>query len=241
MRAWFNIQDFEQHVEDGRAIIEREFKRLNAHDISIEKLARKLGYDKQQEMYAAIGRNTVTTAQIDAAIYNLEFPEKSLPPMQAPRRSRAQDNNDEISVRGVGSLLTQISKCCKPVPYDPIVGYITRGKGVSVHRFDCANILKLREEDRERLIEVEWGSERKNVYPVDLQILAYDRQGLLHDVSRVMKDLDLNVIAVNTSSDNRDQTARMQLTVEFPDVQMLTRVMDRLRQLHNVLEVERRN
>ena len=127
------------------------------------------------------------------------------------------------------------------MPYDPIVGYITRGKGVSVHRSDCANILKLKESDRERLIEVEWGDERNNTYPVDLQILAYDRQGLLRDISQVMADQNLNVIAVNTQSDADDQTARMALTVELYDVEQLSRTMDKLRQLPNVLQVERRN
>ncbi len=241
VRAWFNIQDHEQHTEDGRAILEREFKRLNARDISLEKLTRQMGFAKQAELFSAIGRNVVSPAQIDAAVHALEVPpEKSLQP-QAPKRAASGTNGDEISVRGVGSLLTQISRCCKPVPYDPIVGYITRGKGVSVHRCDCANILKLKECDRERLIEVEWGDERNSTYPVDLQILAYDRQGLLRDISQVMADQNLNVIAVNTQSSTDDQTAHMALTVELFDVEQLSRTMDKLRQLPNVLQVERRN
>jgi len=241
VRAWFNIQDHEQHTEDGRAILEREFKRLNRHGISLEKLARQMGFEKQTELFAAIGRNVVTTAQIAGAIYALEAPREKSLQTRAPKRKSPTSNGDEISVRGVGSLLTQISRCCKPVPYDPIVGYITRGKGVSVHRSDCANILKLKESDRERLIEVEWGDERKNTYPVDLQILAHDRQGLLRDISQVMADQNLNVIAVNTQSDADDQTARMALTVELYDVEQLSRTMDKLRQLRNVLQVERRN
>ena len=200
-----------------------------------------MGYTKPHDLFAAIGRNTVSAAQIAAAVYSLENPAEK--PLQAKpsKRIRQSKNPDEISVRGVGSLLTQISRCCKPVPYDPIVGYITRGKGVSVHRSDCANILKLREVDRERLIEVEWGSERNNAYPVDLLVLAFDRPGLLHDISQVMLDQNLNVLAVNTRTDPQEQTASMSLTVELYNVEQLTLVMDKLRQLPNVLQIERRN
>ena len=241
VRAWFNIQDHEQHVEDGRGILDREFKKLNAHDVSLEKLTHKLGYDKQTDLFAAIGRNTVNTAQIAAAVYSLVTPVEKALPVKSSRRSKPATKSDDVSVRGVGSLLTQISRCCRPVPYDPIIGYITRGKGVSVHRRDCSNILKLREEDRERLIEVEWGDDSGNTYPVDLMIVAHDRHGLLRDISQVMADQHLNVIAVNTQSNAEDQTAHMSLTVELQDVEQLTRTMDKLRQLPNVLQIQRRN
>lgn len=243
VRAWFNIQDHDQHVEDGRAILDRECKRLNASSIGHDKLVRHFTYERADELYAAIGRNNVSLAQIAAAVHALQPPaphETGIELRQRPSRAR-KGNSDEISVRGVGSLLTQISRCCKPVPYDPIVGYITRGKGVSVHRVDCTNILKLKESDRERLIEVEWGDEHQNAYPVDLRIVAYDRQGLLRDVSQTMLDQDLNITAVETRSNPKDQTATMSLTVELYDVDQLSRTLEMVRQLPNILSVERCN
>ncbi len=244
VRSWFNIQDHEQHIEDGRNILERTLKRLNAHAVSLEKLTHKLNFEKQSELFAAIGRNLISTAQVDAAVYALEtpHPEQALLPVRRTKRSSvgSSGSTEGISVRGVGSLLTQISRCCKPVPYDPIVGYITRGKGVSVHRRDCANILNLSEGDQLRMIEVEWGDERTQAYPVDLQVIAYDRPALLRDISQIMADQNLNVTAVNTQSDADEQTACMNLTVELSDVEQLSRTMDKLRQLSNVLQVERR-
>ncbi|MEM7294924.1 MAG: ACT domain-containing protein, partial [Pseudomonadota bacterium] len=239
VRAWFNIQDHDQHVEDGRALLDRELRRLNAKDLALEKLSQKLGYDKLEELLAAIGRAAISVAQIDAAVYALEVPTPQAKPPTRARRRNTKENNDEISVRGVGSLLTQISRCCKPVPYDPIIGYITKGKGVSVHRRDCANILKLKDSDRVRLIEVDWGSEHSGAYPVDLKIVAYDRQGLLRDISQIMADQDINVLAVNTISNQKEQTAHMALTVELYDVDQLALTLEKLRQLPNVLQVER--
>ena len=242
VRAWFNVQDHDQHIEDGRTILDRELKRLNARGVSLEKLACQLGYEKQLGLFAAIGRNLVTSVQVATAVYALEEPaDKEVPLMRSGKRSKDGDQGDAISVRGVGSLLTQIARCCKPIPYDSIVGYITRGKGVSVHRCDCANILNLADGDCERLIEVEWGGEHKQAYSVNLRLVAYDRQGLLRDVSQVMADQDLNVTTVNTRTDIDEQIACMDLTVELFDVEQLARTMDKLRQLPNVLEVERQN
>ena len=140
---------------------------------------------------------------------------------------------------GVGNLLTTIANCCMPVPHDDITGYITKDRGVSVHRTDCKNILHLKEKEQSRLIEVEWGDTDVQNYPVNLLIEANDRHGLLSDITKTLSDDKVNVIAVNTMSNKKEQTARMAVTIEIRDLQQLTRIMDKVSQLRNVIEVSR--
>ena len=126
-----------------------------------------------------------------------------------------------------------------PVPHDDIVGFITKDRGVSVHRKDCNNILHLKEKDQARLIEVEWGDTETQNYPVNILIQANDRHGLLSDITRTLSDDKVNVIAVNTMSNKKEQTAQMAVTIEIRDLQQLRRIMDKISQLGNVLEVSR--
>jgi len=161
-------------------------------------------------------------------------------PVQPKLRKYAEPpSSGQINVRGVGNLLTVMANCCKPVPGDEIIGFITRGKGVSIHRQDCINIINLNGEDRARLIEVDWGGEETEAYPVSLIINAIDRQGLLGDITVTLSNEKVNVLAVNTLSDKKQQTARMAVTIEIHDLQQLTRVMDKIGQLPNVIEVLR--
>jgi GTP pyrophosphokinase len=239
VRHWFNIRDHEQHIEDGKVILERELKRLNASSLPLEKLVAQLRYERGSDLFAAIGRNDVNSAQIASAVYALERPPEQIPGFRTGKARKGGGTAEQVSVRGVGKLLTTIATCCQPVPYDGIVGYITRGKGVTVHRRDCPNILKMDDERRERLIDVAWGEEHGS-YPVDLRLLAYDRHGLIRDVSAIMANEDLNVTRLNTETDPRDQMVDMRLTIEIESVEQLSRVMDKLRQLSNVMGVERR-
>jgi GTP pyrophosphokinase len=147
-----------------------------------------------------------------------------------------------VRVRGVGNLLTTVANCCQPVPWDDIVGFITRGKGVTIHRADCANMINLGEAEMARLIEVDWGTDQAQQnrhYSVKILIQAYDRQGLLRDVSTVLANQNIDVLAINTLSDTEEQTADMHLTVQVANMGELTTLMDRVRQLRNVSAVER--
>jgi GTP pyrophosphokinase len=132
-----------------------------------------------------------------------------------------------------------MARCCHPVPNDPIVGYITRGRGVTVHRQDCGNILRLRGEDRDRLIEVKWGASDEGGYPVDISVEAYDRPGLLRDITAVFANDRINLLGVNTATGIHDGIARMSLTVEINDIGQLSRVLTRIGQLPNVVEAKR--
>lgn len=241
VRSWFNQQDQDQHREDGKSIVERELRRMRAADVTIEDVASQLRVDSLEKLYIALGRNDVSLPQLVGAISALENRNRGEvePEIRPHAPVQGESNAGQINVSGVGSLLTSIATCCKPVPYDSIIGFITKGKGVSVHRQDCKNILNLSPEDQVRLIDVDWGAESNEVYSVDLWILAYDRQGLLRDITSVLSNEHIGMTAVNTQSNRSEQTAEMKITVEVDNLQQLGRVMQKLRQLHNILEVER--
>ena len=238
VRAWFNQQDHEQHLIDGRAILDRELKRFKASSISIDTLVKRLKFDKPPELFAAIGRNEITAAQIAGALDHLSTPVVDTPDLVA-RSVKKQGDSGGIHVRGVGNLLTQLAPCCTPVPPDSIVGFITRGKGVTIHRAGCGNILNLRDDERERLIDVDWGDDVSGRYEVEILVKAIDRHGLLRDVSTTLSTLDVDVVSVNTLSNKEMQTADMRIGLQISDVAELALAMDKIRQLRNVQDVER--
>jgi GTP pyrophosphokinase len=144
-----------------------------------------------------------------------------------------------MTVQGVGNLLTQFAACCNPLPGDRIVGYITQGRGITVHRHDCRNIVRLDTSRRERVIHIDWGSEDDDTFPVDIEIKAFDRKGLLFDVSRVFRDANVNVLSMVTDSVNREHLAQMRIRAEFADVEQLSRLLAQVCQVPNVLDARR--
>jgi len=240
IRSWFRKQDREENLNAGKSLCEREFKR---HGIKpdIEKVVKHFKQDSVDDLYINIGRGNISIAQVTAMLleFNESQKEKDSIPLLAAKRKKTKQSGGSISVLGVGNLLTSIASCCMPVPHDEIIGFITKDRGVSVHRKDCKNILYLKDQDQSRLIEVEWGDEDTQYYPVNILIQANDRHGLLSDITRTLSDEKVNVIAVNTLSNKNDQTARMAVTIEIRDLQQLTRIMDKISQLRNVIEVSR--
>jgi len=191
---------------------------------------------------AALGRSDQQLGQVISAVLSLSQT-KTDEPLSLPitkRRPAARHESEDFKVLGVGNLLTNTALCCRPVPNDAIVGYITRGRGVTIHRRDCANVLRLKDEDRDRLIDVEWGALPDQVFPVDIQIQAYDRPGLLRDVSTLLANDQINVLGVNTYTDTKDLVARMELHVEVTDIGQLSRILSRIGQLPNLIEVKRK-
>ncbi len=240
VQYWFKQQNYENNAAAGRAILERELHRLGLADVNYDRLAQKLGVGKVDDFLASIGRGDTRTAQIVSAVQELLEPREREVKIFAPRGVAAPARGASIQIQGVGNLMTHMARCCRPVPGDPIVGYITRGRGVTIHRRDCANALRSRNDAHERLVEVDWGTETTNTYPVDIQISAFDRQGLLRDITALLANEKINVIAVNTLSDKLQHIARMTLTVEIPDSHKLSQVLAQISQLPNVLEVRRR-
>jgi len=241
VRVWFNARDFDQHVADGKAILDREMRRLYCTELSNDLVAREMKFDKLVDLHAALGRADISAAQVATKLTAMG--RTALQPTRRRRETRApgegQGRDSSIQVRGVGNLLTQTANCCQPVPYDSIVGFITRGKGVTIHRADCSNMLNLREGEQERLIEVEWGDEADATYQVEVLIIAFDRQGLLRDVSTVLADQNIDLLEVNTLSKPEDQTAEMRIRMSINQIGQLSTLTDKLRQLRNILSVNR--
>jgi GTP pyrophosphokinase len=236
IRQWFKQQDYEEHLHLGRAALERELGRLGMPRPDLDRLARRFNFHKADDLYAAIGRGDVSPVQAANALHQPQ-PRKR-PPKSAGKPSGAR--HGEVTVEGVGDLMTHMARCCKPVPYDDVVGYITRGRGVTVHRRDCTIIRKMDESDRSRLVRVVWsGGGAPATYPVDIQILAGDRKGLLRDISSVLTNDDVDVLGVKSQSNRRNDTATFRFTLEISDMEQLSRILDRIAQLPEVLEARR--
>jgi len=241
IRSWFRKQDKEKNYIEGKALCDREFKR---HDLKpdLSKVVNHFRLDSADDFYIKLGRGDISVAQMSAMLHEFDEGRKkkdSIPLHVTPRYKTVKKSNSSVNVLGVGNLLTTIANCCMPVPHDDIVGFITKDRGVSVHRTDCNNILHLKEKEQARLIEVEWGDTDAQSYPVNILIQANDRHGLLSDITSTLSDDKVNVVKVNTMSNKKEQTARMAVTIEIRDLQQLTRIMDKISQLRNVLEVSR--
>jgi GTP pyrophosphokinase len=242
VRSWFKRQDYELNVSAGRGILDREYHRLGISDLPIDKLAARFKYKQVEELLAAIGRGEITPGHLANAASDL-LPRQEPQEEPRPRLSRKQQAaaTTGFRIRGVGNLLTSLARCCRPVPNDPIIGYITRGRGVTIHRQDCGNVLRLQGEERARLIEVEWGTSANDNYPVDISIEAYDRSGLLRDITTLLANEKINVTGVTTATDPGDGIARMSLSLLITDINQLSRVLSQIGQLPNVVEARRKN
>jgi GTP pyrophosphokinase len=242
VRSWFKRQDYELNVSAGRGILDREFHRLGISDLPVDKLAARFKYKQVDELLAAIGRGEITPGHLANAASEL-LPRQEPPEPSRPRLSRRQQAGAATGFRisGVGNLLTSLARCCSPVPNDPIIGYITRGRGVTIHRQDCGNILRLQGEERDRLIEVEWGDTASDNYPVDISIEAFDRAGLLRDITTLLANEKINLTGVTTVTDPGDGIARMSLSLQIADISQLSRVLSQISQLQNVVEARRKN
>ncbi|MHB8741895.1 MAG: GTP diphosphokinase [Sulfuricaulis sp.] len=237
---WFREQNHETSIAAGRSMLEREFRRLGISDINYEKLAQRFAYHRPEDFLAAVGRSDVKPGQIVTAVQEIIAPDlKEMRPLVVPRVSTSVHQPTGVIIQGVGNLLTRMAKCCNPVPGDPIVGFITRGQGVTVHRQNCPNALRHHDENDERLIEVGWGAQSNQTYAAKVEIIAYDRAGLLRDITSLLANEKINVLGLSTVTD-RQQIAHMTFTLDTPNIETLSRVLTLLDQIPNVTEVRRR-
>jgi len=246
VRNWFKHQDFDRNVDEGRTIFERELHRLGISKVQYEQVAHKFSYQKVDGFFAALGRGDLTTVQVANAVHELILPtidpaSDDSPALQ-PRIHKPQQNfPDNVQIMGVGDLLTHTALCCKPVPYDTVVGYITRGRGVTIHRRDCRNALRLFNVERERMISVSWGmSPARKTYPVDIVVTAFDRQGLLRDITTLLTNNRLNVLAMNSQTDKKTYLATFTFTIEVTDVDQLSIALTKIEHLQNIMQVTRK-
>jgi GTP pyrophosphokinase len=220
VKAWFAAQQEEAMLADGRTFISRELQREGQTQANLEELARKLGFKGADAMFLAAARGEIGPRAIHVALHGELEPAEAAPEVLT-RRSKAGESR--ILVVGVDKLLTQLGRCCKPVPPDVVAGFVTRGRGVSVHRVDCANFRNMAARNPERVIEAQWGGQQDGIYATDLVVEAADRQGLLRDISDVLSKEKINVTAVKSQS--KGGIARMAFTIELPGLAPLQRVM----------------
>ncbi len=240
---WFKTQARDENIVEGRNVLLPELQRLALDDINLDELAKQLNYRAEEDICAAIGAGDLRIGQvITAAQKQVEPEEERSPLLDLPKTAQKPvQHPDDIEIQGVGNLLTQIANCCQPVPGDEIVGYVTVGRGVSIHRQDCRNLLQLRSEQPGRIMEVHWGGgeKRHHTYPVEVRIKAYDRKGLLRDITIVLANDGVNVTAMTTLTNKEDLLADIVLTVEIEDLNMLSRALNKINQLPNVVEARR--
>ncbi|HOX88409.1 MAG TPA: bifunctional (p)ppGpp synthetase/guanosine-3',5'-bis(diphosphate) 3'-pyrophosphohydrolase [Burkholderiaceae bacterium] len=235
VRQWFNAQELEASIAVGRERIDKELARLGKTAVKLDDLARRLGFAGVDELCVAATKEEFSFRAIEHALAPPAAPAE-LPPLVRAANLRAPKG--KVLVVGVDSLLTQLARCCRPAPPDEIVGFVTRGRGVSIHRADCSNAQALGEREHERLIEVTWGAQPDAVYPVEIFVVAQDRSGLLRDISEVFAREKQNVIGVNTMSSKGD--ARMNFTVEVSDAAELARTIALVREVKGVMSARRR-
>ncbi len=239
VQQWFKLQAREENVVAGRALLEREFKRLALTVVDYKRVAKAIDARTVEEMYAAVGAGDISAAQVLHATENLlNSSSNTNAEIPVVQRDKVR-NRSGVYVQGVGNLLTHIAGCCKPLPGDEISGYVTVGRGVSIHRQDCSKLLQLQTSHPQRILEVGWGRNREETYPVDLLIEAYDRPGLLHDITKLFGDARVNVLAVNTMTDASQNTACLQLTVEVTNLMSLGHLLSRIGRLPNVISAHR--
>jgi GTP pyrophosphokinase len=237
IKAWFKKEDHEQNLSQGRGMLEKELRRLGLSDINLETLARQIDYKNPDEMFVDLGCGDLAMSRIINLLSEQEKQKLDEIVASAPKSSSI--TTDAISVLGLRGLLTTTAKCCNPMPGDPIVGYITRGRGATIHRMDCPNILRSKE--RERLVKVTWGSVTRT-YPVPIRVTAFDRQGLMGDVSNLLTSEGINIVnvTVNVEHDNyQADVATIRLIVEVRDIVQLSRLLARMENLSNVVDAQR--
>ena len=232
IRQWFRHEQRDENISQGRVILEKELRRLGVQQMPFEDIVKLMNYDKLDDFLAAIGYGEVTPPQISTKVMSELARSKPLaiPEFAAPTKSASG-----VQVMGVGDLLTRLAPCCQPVPSDPIVGFITRGKGVTVHRKDCPNVRNITE--TERLIEVSWGAVNQ-VYPVKVRVETLDRAGLLGEIAAIVSGEGVNISAAQVAT-HPDHTATMHVTLEIADLSQLSNIMAKIEAVPDVLEAQR--
>ncbi len=240
VRQWFRKQDFEENVVAGRAILEREMMRAGSPDLPLEKLVQRYEQKGSEALYAAIGQGDITSGQIAGAISSLT----TSPVKRKKGTPRAAVESDtehrEISIRGVGKLLTTIANCCHPQYPEPIIGFITRGRGVTIHNEACPNALHLIETESDRVIEVSWGAVEDEKDQYNISIRAYDRPGLLSDITTLFRNESANIDSINTSTDREIHIALIDLKVELNRAFNIGKILDQLLRMKNIISAVRK-
>ncbi|MEX1666214.1 GTP diphosphokinase [Zhongshania arctica] len=241
VQHWFRLQAKEDNIIAGRALLDKEFKRLALNSIDYKYLADQMHCPSVDDMYASVGAGEISMFQLIRAANNLAGREddKGQSMLRLRPASTKQNDGSQVRISGVGNLMTYFARCCKPLPGEGITGYITVGRGVSVHRQDCNKLLQLQSVEPQRIITVGWAEAQIDTYPVDIELQAYDRQGLLRDITQQLATEKVNVVSLNTVTDTANHMATMTIRLEIQDLATLSDVLSRLNGLPNVVGVKR--
>jgi guanosine-3',5'-bis(diphosphate) 3'-pyrophosphohydrolase len=232
VRQWFAKQERSQSIETGKQIWDKEVKKLGIDLPGVDKVARLLNYDSPDDLFAALGSGSITASQIMLRLGGALEPTEEGPETLPLRKISPVS----INVLGVGDLLTRLANCCHPLPGDKITGYITQGRGITVHRRDCPNIVH--EKEKERLVKVEWGAVAQ-VYPVTIQVDAWDRVGLVRDISAIIAEEGVNLTEVSMDN-HRDDSVILHFTLEVKNAAQLSKIMSKIHSVWNVVTVTRK-
>jgi len=238
VRQYIRLQNADVVRETGRQLFERELARHPTVQPNLQTLAESLGFAKPDELYSALGHGELTLRTVSKAIVSLAPPPPlDVSPEDLVKRSKGGHDAGGILIEGVDNLMTVLAKCCKPAPPDAVVGFVTKGRGISIHRANCTTLKRLSVNVPERLIAADWGEQKNSVFPIDIEVSARDRPGLLRDISDTLTRSKLNVVAFNTLS--RDLRAQMRFTVEVRNVLDLNRVINQILDVPGVQEAHR--
>jgi GTP pyrophosphokinase len=239
VRAWFRKQDEAQNKLEGKSILERELQRLGVRQLPMPALVAELKLAGSEALHAALGLGEITPAQLAGAIQRLQHAREDRA-VAAPRSRPNPSPDPDTAVQGIGDLLSTFARCCRPVPPEPIVGYITVGRGVSIHAESCANLKRLQTRAPARVLAVNWGSLERGEFPVDIQVDAFDRRGLLRDVSAALADQKISIKGLTTTTGKGDHIAHMDIGISIDGLEQLSRVLARIAQVPNVIAARRR-
>ena len=233
IRQWFKLQEREQNLTQGKAILDKELRRLGMNDVELDKLAKNFNLNATEDLYVALGCGDLSLSKIINKLSEVQ-PQKDLLMELHPPTEIKPTGGDAVTVLGLKGILTSFAKCCNPAPGDEIIGYITHGRGATIHRQDCPNILS--KTDKERIVKVSWG-EPEQTYPIAVQVKAYDRQGLMGDIYAILNNEGINLININLKVTHN--LAALNFVIEVKDIEQLSRVLSRIENLPNVMEAHR--
>jgi GTP pyrophosphokinase len=235
---WFKMQDYDKNVVEGRELLDKELKSLGLKTDKLNDVLALFNLKKVDDLYAAVARGDLKVNQVINKIAPPETSELNLEKF-VRHQTKPEVTGGDLKIEGVGSLLTFIARCCQPVPGEPVIGYITVGRGVSVHRQDCPNIIHASERQKQRFLQVSWGTTTRENYVVDVLIKAFDRSDLLKDVTSLLSNEKAHVYALQTNTNKSENMAYISLTVEIDGLNSLSRMLTKLEQIPNVIEARR--
>lgn len=236
---WFRQQDIDQYIETGKQILDREFTRAGIHQVDLQKIAAQFNFKNANALLSTVGHGSIRPAQIVHAIQVAQHHEIHKPTTPTHAKPHATTSAGSVQIAGVNDLLTRIAKCCKPIPGDAIIGYITQGRGISIHRQDCANVSHVSLEHDSKVITVSWDNKQIGAYYVDLEIRAEGDKHLLKEITSVLANAKVDLIAMNTSINKKSYLLYVLMTVQIHDKDQLNHLISEIRKLPHVNAVKR--